>query len=120
MRKMISEELRVLVDKSGASVCDLCCGVGMSTRALEKAFHDAESIVGVDTSLEMLSMAKAISDHEQGVRSVLTRHNEVLKNLLGQKFKEITDSMTVIDNDPYTNHRYSEASYKLANAGKLS
>lgn len=93
VRKMIAEELRVLVDKSGARVCDLCCGVGISTRALEKAFHDAESIVGVDTSLEMLSMAKAISDHEQGIR-----------NLLGQTFKEITNSMTA---------------YKLANAGEL-
>ena len=27
-------------------VADLCCGVGMSTRALESAFHDAEMLVG--------------------------------------------------------------------------
>jgi len=44
-------------------VLDLCCGVGFSTRALIKAFPDAEQIVGVDTSPEMLAMAKFITAH---------------------------------------------------------
>eukprot|EP00985_Skeletonema_marinoi_P018596 scaffold10417_cov137-Skeletonema_marinoi.AAC.20 len=116
VRKLISEELRVKLDVDGARVCDLCCGVGISTRALGKAFHDAELIVGVDTSPEMISMAKAISSHEQGVRSVLARHNEGLKNLLGQKHKAITEAMTVIDTDPYPDRRHFEATYELANA----
>ena len=118
VRKMISEELRarVMSDKGGgARVCDLCCGVGISTRALGEVFHDAELVVGVDTSPEMISMAKAISGHEQGVRSALTRHYEGLKNLLGQKYKAVFASSTVIDTDPYPDHRH--ATYSLANAG---
>ena len=46
VRKNISHELRTLVNKTNARVVDLCCGVGMSTRALETAFHDAEFLVG--------------------------------------------------------------------------
>jgi ubiquinone/menaquinone biosynthesis C-methylase UbiE len=41
-------------------VLDLCCGVGFSTRAMGEAFPDAEKIVGLDTSTEMLAMAKFI------------------------------------------------------------
>jgi trans-aconitate methyltransferase len=119
VRKMISEELRVrsMLDKGGARVCDLCCGVGISTRALGKAFHDAELVVGVDTSPEMISMAKAISGHEQGVRYALARHQEGLKNLFGEKHKAGFESLTVIDTHP--NHRHIEATYRLANAGEL-
>mmetsp|Transcript_30145 Transcript_30145/g.45679 ORF Transcript_30145/g.45679 Transcript_30145/m.45679 type:complete len:184 (-) Transcript_30145:311-862(-) len=41
-----------------------CCGVGMSTRALCKAFHDADSVTAVDTSPEMIAMANfLISDN---------------------------------------------------------
>jgi ubiquinone/menaquinone biosynthesis C-methylase UbiE len=116
VRKMISEELRTKLNKGGAKVCDLCCGVGISTRALGQAFHDAELIVGVDTSPEMISMAKAISGHEQAVRSAMTRHHEGLKNLLGQKYKAVTEAMTVIDTDPYPDRRRFEATYSLANA----
>jgi len=116
VRKMISEELRVKIDKTGARVCDLCCGVGMSTRALGTAFHDADLIVGVDTSPEMISMAKAISDHEQAVGSAVSKHNEGLKNLLGQKYKALTEAMTVIDTEPYPDRRHFEATYSLANA----
>jgi ubiquinone/menaquinone biosynthesis C-methylase UbiE len=49
----------------------MCCGVGISTRALEKAFgHDAEILIGVDTSPEMIAMARAITSHRSGVGSV--------------------------------------------------
>lgn len=41
----------------------MCCGVGISTRALREAFPDAESVVGVDTSSEMISMANFLSRH---------------------------------------------------------
>lgn len=42
-------------------ILDLCCGVGMSTRALQAAFPRAEQVIGVDTSPEMISMAKVIN-----------------------------------------------------------
>jgi ubiquinone/menaquinone biosynthesis C-methylase UbiE len=98
VRKSISRELRTLFG-TGARVVDLCCGVGMSTRALEAEFFDAEFVVGVDTSSEMLSMARAISSHEQGVR----RFDEAI-----QKVMHGVSNATV------------RASYQLGNAENTS
>lgn len=58
VRQRVASELRDVVTKSGARIADLCCGVGISTQALHDAFHDAEMIVGIDTSPEMISMAR--------------------------------------------------------------
>jgi len=69
VRTLVSEELRKLVGKSEARVLDLCCGVGISTRALHAAFHDAEAVIGIDTSPEMLAMAKFITNHENIMKS---------------------------------------------------
>jgi ubiquinone/menaquinone biosynthesis C-methylase UbiE len=44
-------------------VMDLCCGVGISTRALHDAFPDAEKVVGVDTSPQMIAMASFLDWH---------------------------------------------------------
>ena len=57
-----------MVNKQRARVADLCCGVGMSTRALQDAFPDAAEIVGIDTSPEMISMANFITRHLAMVR----------------------------------------------------
>lgn len=61
VRDKISRQLRKTVDKAGANVVDLCCGVGTSTRALRKFFGDANTILGVDTSKEMIAMAELLS-----------------------------------------------------------
>lgn len=45
----------------------MCCGVGISTRALRIAFPEAETVVGVDTSSEMISMAQFLSQHSSVV-----------------------------------------------------
>jgi len=50
VREMVSKDLNKLFSKNKACVLDLCCGVGMSTRALGAAFKDAQLVVGVDTS----------------------------------------------------------------------
>jgi len=63
IRKRVAEELSEKYNKEKAKVLDMCCGVGFSTRALVQAFPDAEKIVGVDTSPEMLSMARFINAH---------------------------------------------------------
>lgn len=60
VREAIARDLRRIVGKPNARVADLCCGVGISTRALQGAFHDAETVVGVDTSPQMLGFAKMI------------------------------------------------------------
>ena len=67
VRDQIAKDLYHRVGKKkNARVVDLACGVGMSTRALQKTFgRDADStIVGVDTSPEMIRMAKAYTDPE--------------------------------------------------------
>jgi ubiquinone/menaquinone biosynthesis C-methylase UbiE len=62
----------------------MCCGVGLSTRALEKSFHDAESVVGIDTSPEMIAMARAISGHESGFGKTMTSIKTNLIKILGK------------------------------------
>jgi ubiquinone/menaquinone biosynthesis C-methylase UbiE len=117
VRKEISQELRTLVNKTGARVVDLCCGVGMSTRALESAFHDAEFVVGVDTSSEMINMATAISGYRRSVRLALSRHNAAIKVALNQSFNKLIEAMSAIDVDPYpTSRAEANASYRLGNA----
>jgi hypothetical protein len=46
VRFQVSKDLRQKMSKPGARIVDLCCGVGISTRALQSAFPDAELIVG--------------------------------------------------------------------------
>jgi trans-aconitate methyltransferase len=50
----LATELAQLVGKQKARVVDLCCGVGFSTRALQAALPDAETVVGVDASPQMV------------------------------------------------------------------
>lgn len=54
VRQQLAQELSTVVHKQKARVLDLCCGVGMSTRALQSAFPDATAVVGMDTSKEMV------------------------------------------------------------------
>lgn len=68
IRRRVAEELSTKYHKEKAKVLDMCCGVGFSTRALVQAFPDAEKIVGVDTSSEMLSMARFITAHVSHIK----------------------------------------------------
>lgn len=52
-------------------VLDMCCGVGISTRALQDAFPDSELVVGVDTSSEMINMAGFLTNNVGFIRSIL-------------------------------------------------
>ena len=61
VRSTIANDLRQAVNKTNACILDLCCGVGMSTRALAAAFQDAHFIYGIDTSPEMIAMARYIT-----------------------------------------------------------
>jgi ubiquinone/menaquinone biosynthesis C-methylase UbiE len=83
----VAEELSSKYHKQKAKVLDLCCGVGFSTRALVNAFPDAEKIVGVDTSPEMLAMARFITAHVSHLKpwwntaymKVAERYNRMVK-----------------------------------------
>ena len=58
IREEIAGDLKKRVVGENPRVLDMCCGVGMSTRALAAKMQDAEAIIGLDTSPEMISMAK--------------------------------------------------------------
>jgi len=57
IQRKVAMELAGSVPANKAHILDLCCGVGMSTRALQDAFPNAELVVGIDTSPEMIRMA---------------------------------------------------------------
>jgi SAM-dependent methyltransferase len=61
IRAKVAQELAQSFQNSKVRVLDMACGVGFSTRALRDAFPKAEMIVGIDTSPEMISMAKLIA-----------------------------------------------------------
>ena len=64
LRQKVALQLRQKVKSNKAPrVLDLCCGVGTSTRALRDAFPEAEVVIGMDTSLEMISMANFLAQH---------------------------------------------------------
>ena len=58
-----AKELNQTLHAEKARVLDMCCGVGMSTRALGEAFPDAIELVGLDTSPQMIAMANFIESH---------------------------------------------------------
>jgi ubiquinone/menaquinone biosynthesis C-methylase UbiE len=80
--------LSKIVNKDEASrVLDLCCGVGISTRALANAFPSAQVVLGVDTSAEMVNMANSKKDKRP---IFFTRGNAEDTKLPGNSFDLIT------------------------------
>jgi len=73
VRITIAKGLRQKVGKANANVLDLCCGVGMSTRALQGAFQDAAVILGVDTSKEMIAMAELLSSDSELAKFIVDK-----------------------------------------------
>lgn len=69
--RQVAKELAKTLKVNKARVLDLCCGVGMSTRALKNAFPDAKELIGVDTSPEMVSMARAIALRDAFVQPIV-------------------------------------------------
>lgn len=76
VKTQLSEELSRTVGKQKARVVDLCCGVGFSTRALQNAFPDAETVLGIDTSPEMVRSLQKKTVNKGGIThlcSILVR-----------------------------------------------
>eukprot|EP00561_Arcocellulus_cornucervis_P011558 CAMPEP_0185809112 /NCGR_PEP_ID=MMETSP1322-20130828/6008_1 /TAXON_ID=265543 /ORGANISM="Minutocellus polymorphus, Strain RCC2270" /LENGTH=330 /DNA_ID=CAMNT_0028505363 /DNA_START=430 /DNA_END=1422 /DNA_ORIENTATION=+ len=80
--RRLSDDVLGPAKSRGARICDLCSGVGISTRALQRAFPDADTIVGVDTSPEMVSMAKWLTNHVGGVQDVARIFSELRSDTL--------------------------------------
>lgn len=87
----------------------------MSTRALEKAFHDAEYIVGVDTSDEMISMAEVISRHEFEFNKAFGRHMQGLSMLVSNGLKALGSAIHE-ESNPSPCAGKCQASYRVSNA----
>jgi len=102
--QQVANELSSKVGKGKARVIDLCCGVGMSTRALQNAFPDAEAVIGVDTSPEMVAMA-----------NFLTKHLAFVKPLYGAWKKSYSTSYIVMrEQGNKINNKIKEAACKAA------
>ena len=84
--KQVARKLATTVNaraiKTGRNprVLDLCCGVGISTRALQDAFPESEFVVGVDTSLEMINVAGFLTNHVSFVKQVLAFFGNRISN----------------------------------------
>lgn len=90
VRQQLAQELSTMVHKQQARVLDLCCGVGISTRALQNAFPDASAVVGMDTSKEMVAMATFLTEHMKLVQPLVT--NKMLQiSELYQQLLRIAD-----------------------------
>lgn len=85
----LAQELAKTVGKQKARVADLCCGVGISTRALQEAFPDAETILGIDTSPEMISMAEFLTHHLGTVKPFFHRIVDLYKD----SYKSLKDKV---------------------------
>jgi ubiquinone/menaquinone biosynthesis C-methylase UbiE len=94
VRTLIAKDLRKYVNKPNAFVLDFCCGVGMSTRALSGAFKDAEFIVGLDTSPEMISVARLITKYHNVVE--ILQNFKVRSNFITDLVKMIIDIQIVM------------------------
>jgi ubiquinone/menaquinone biosynthesis C-methylase UbiE len=81
VRHMVADDLKEMVKTGKTRILDLCCGVGTSTRALRNAFPDAETVIGVDTSNEMISMAQFLSDHYSVVKPFAQEYMQFLSPL---------------------------------------
>lgn len=81
IRLQVADELASMLHLNQGRILDLCCGVGMSTRALQDAFPNAEQVVGVDTSKEMIAMARAINIQDSVVKPFTDSVRSALKRL---------------------------------------
>lgn len=91
---------------------DLCCGVGLSTRALQEAFPNAETLIGVDTSPEMISMANFLSDQQRRMRPFTNFFNN--KNFAGLNKSLRKQGMSI--ERAYVKAKRAIAKYSCANA----
>ena len=71
-------------------------GVGMSTRALSESFKDAQHVLGIDTSPEMISMARFICKFQRVLQILKTFH--VRKNFITDLIKMIVEIQITLTN----------------------
>ena len=135
VRITIAKGLRQKVGKANANVLDLCCGVGMSTRALQGAFQDAAVILGVDTSKEMIAMAELLSSDSELAKFIVDKPKRTFYGSCSPDFlvgnaeetnllPEVFDSVTIMysfDEVPHDGrYHLKEACHLLADSCTLA
>jgi SAM-dependent methyltransferase len=114
-RKQVAHDLRRRFVKTNARIADLCCGVGMSTRALASAFQDAEIVCGIDTSSEMIEMAKFISKY-QAITAPIQMKMDMKMTLLERVVKTVLD----IKNSIFSSYNSNEKIiYTIGNSERI-
>jgi SAM-dependent methyltransferase len=81
IRAKVAQELAQSFRNSKVRVLDIACGVGFSTRALRDAFPKAELVVGIDTSPEMIQMARLIAFQDSIVRPFMAFADKHMKGV---------------------------------------
>jgi ubiquinone/menaquinone biosynthesis C-methylase UbiE len=112
----LSQELSAMVGKQKARVLDLCCGVGTSTRALQIAFPDAATVIGMDTSKEMVGsclvfLVCVLNDFSNiflnllpfqvAMADFLTKHLDALYRLYSTTISPLSDSYKLLKKKGY-------------------
>lgn len=114
-RLRVAHDLRQRFGKVNARILDLCCGVGMSTRALASAFEDAEVICGIDTSPEMVEMAKFISKY-QALVAAMQFKTDTNMNLL----EKVINTVLEIKNSIFSSYnRHVKLIYTIGNGERI-
>jgi ubiquinone/menaquinone biosynthesis C-methylase UbiE len=93
MAEQLREERK---EKNTDNILDLACGCGTSTRALASKFSDAELIVGVDTSPEMVSMGRFLQTFEIVLAEVQKKTKDEFKSKRYFSYDFILQLMKII------------------------
>lgn len=97
LRALMAEQLREeRKEKNTDNILDLACGCGTSTRALASKFSDAELIVGVDTSPEMVSMGRFLQTFEIVLAEVQKKTKDEFKSKRYFSYDFILQLMKII------------------------
>lgn len=112
--KQLARVVKARTSKAGRQprVLDMCCGVGMSTRALQDAFPESEFVVGLDTSTEMIRMAGFLSNH-------LRFFTPLMSFLFDKKKKEKNGMLNVFKKD-WRQPLPRKAKFTMGNAERTS
>ena len=90
-------------------MADLCCGVGISTRALKAAFPDADSVIGVDTSPEMVAMANFLVGHLRFITSMFGQDLVTTYEVVKEQGRKIKKAAIKKDNCLFNHLSFSQA-----------
>lgn len=111
--KLLSKEEKLnkkINTNTTTRILDMCCGVGMSTRAIQSTFNENNNnntiiLYGIDTSPQMIELARFMTRHDNDLSKVLQEkninniHNVVLCEKTLRALKEIYYKKSLTENN---------------------